>query len=87
METLRRWWRKMGRSAYPEAQRLLITSDGVGSNSSRSRQWKLELQGLADEIGLRLSVFHFARGEEMEQDRPPDVSLRPPDCPACIPEP
>lgn len=62
VETLRRWWRKMGLPAYPQAQRLLITCDGGGSNSSRGRLWKLELQGLADELGLRVSVCHFPPG-------------------------
>ena len=62
VETLRRWWRRMGRQAYPRAERLLITCDGGGSNSSRSRLWKLELQGLADELGLRVSVCHFPPG-------------------------
>ena len=62
VETLRRWWRKMGRAAYPQARRLLITCDGGGSNSSRGRLWKLELQGLADELGLRVSVCHFPPG-------------------------
>ena len=59
VETLRRWWREMGRVAYPEAERVLVTADGGGSNSSRSRLWKLELQGLADESGLQVSVCHF----------------------------
>ncbi len=62
VETLRRWWRKMGRPAYPQAQRLLITCDGGGSNSSRGRLWKLELQGLADELGLQVAVCHFPPG-------------------------
>ena len=62
VETLRRWWRKMGASAYPRAERLLITCDGGGSNGSRSRLWKLELQGLADELRLRISVCHFPPG-------------------------
>ena len=52
VEALRRWWRKMGRRAYPGAGQLLITCDGGGSNSSRGRLWKVELQGLADELGL-----------------------------------
>src|SRR5512142_2553026 len=51
--TLRRWWRNMGRRAYPRAKRLLITADGGGSNGSRCRLWKVGLQGLADESGLR----------------------------------
>ena len=60
--TLRRWWRQMGRHAYPEARRLLITADGGGSNGSRSRLWKYELQQLADTLGLRISVCHFPPG-------------------------
>jgi transposase len=62
VETLRRWWRKMGRRVYPDAKKLLITADGGGSNGSRCRLWKVELQGLADEIGLRISVCHFPPG-------------------------
>jgi Rhodopirellula transposase DDE domain len=60
--TLRRWWTHMGRLAYPRAKRLLITADGGGSNGSRNRLWKLELQRLADDIGLRISVCHFPPG-------------------------
>jgi hypothetical protein len=62
VETLRRWWRKMGSEVYPRARRLLITADGGGSNGSRCRLWKMELQGLADETGLRISVCHFPPG-------------------------
>lgn len=62
VETLRRWWHHMGRQAYPQAQRLLITADGGGSNGSRCRLWKVELQQLADELGLRISVCHFPPG-------------------------
>jgi hypothetical protein len=62
VETLRRWWRYMGSVAYPKAKRLMITADGGGSNGSRCRLWKVELQGLADEIGLRISVCHFPPG-------------------------
>ena len=62
METLRRWWRKMGSKVYPCAQRLLITADGGGSNGRRCRLWKVELQRWADEIGLRISVCHFPPG-------------------------
>ncbi len=62
VETLRRWWRHMGRPLYPGARRLLITADGGGSNSSRNRLWKLELQKLADELGLTISVVHFPPG-------------------------
>jgi Rhodopirellula transposase DDE domain len=62
VETLRRWWRRMGSRVYPDATELLITADGGGSNGSRCRLWKWELQGLADEIGLRVSVCHFPPG-------------------------
>jgi transposase len=62
VETLRRWWRKMGSRVYPDATKLLITADGGGSNGSRCRLWKVELQGLADEVGLRISVCHFPPG-------------------------
>ena len=62
VETVRRWWRHMGSPVYPRAQRLLITADGGGSNGSRCRLWKGELQRLADEIGLRISVCHFPPG-------------------------
>jgi hypothetical protein len=62
VEALRRWWRKMGSQVYPRAKRLLITADGGGSNGVRCRLWKVELQGLADEVGLRISVCHFPPG-------------------------
>ena len=62
VETVRRWWRHMGSQVYPQAKRLLITADGGGSNGSRCRLWKVELQRLADEIGLRISVCHFPPG-------------------------
>lgn len=57
-----RWWREMGRQRYPKATRLMITADGGGSNSSRSRLWKVALQGLADELKLQLQVCHFPPG-------------------------
>ncbi len=60
--SIRRWWQQMGQSRYPDAQRLLITADGGGSNGSRVRQWKLELQKLVDETGLEISVCHLPPG-------------------------
>lgn len=57
--TMKTWWTKMGKSCYPNAQKLLITADGGGSNSSRSRLWKKELQKLSNETGLQLEVCHF----------------------------
>ena len=62
VESIRRWWNMMGREAYPDARQLLITADSGGSNGSRVRLWKLELQKLADETGLEISVCHFPPG-------------------------
>lgn len=62
VETLRRWWRNVGRRAYPKAKRLLVCADGGGSNGYRSRQWKLELGRLASELGVRITVCHFPPG-------------------------
>ena len=62
VESIRCWWNQMGRACYPEATQLLITADGGGSNSSRSRLWKYELQRLADETGLSVGVCHFPPG-------------------------
>jgi len=61
-ETLRRWWSHMGIRVYPRATDLLVTADAGGSNSSRSRSWKVALQGLADELRLRITVCHFPPG-------------------------
>ena len=60
--SIRGWWRFEGCHLYPEADTLCITADGGGSNGSRLRLWKLELQGLADETGLTLSICHFPPG-------------------------
>ncbi|HZS91710.1 MAG TPA: ISAzo13 family transposase [Chloroflexota bacterium] len=62
VESIRRWWQRAGRTRYPGARRLLITADGGGSNGSRLRLWKVELQRLADETGLAISVCHFPPG-------------------------
>jgi Rhodopirellula transposase DDE domain len=62
VESIRRWWRWMGTRSYPQAKRLLITADSGGSNGVRVRLWKWELQKLADEIGLEISVCHFPPG-------------------------
>ena len=59
---IRRWWQKLGRKRYSQARRLLVTADSGGSNSSRSRLWKLELQKLADETGLIIEVCHYPPG-------------------------
>ncbi len=62
VETIRRWWSSMGFDRYPEATELLITADCGGSNGYRTRLWKLELQRLADDIGIPISVSHFPPG-------------------------
>ena len=56
VESIRRWWNKIGKAAYPGARRLLITADSGGSNGSRLRLWKVELARLATELGLEISV-------------------------------
>ena len=60
--SIRGWWRSEGRQLYPNADMILITADGGGSNGSRLRLWKLELQKFADQIGLSISVCHFPPG-------------------------
>ena len=62
VESISRWWRHMGKKAYPGATELLITADGGGSNGYRSRLWKIELQRLADRTGLTIGVSHFPPG-------------------------
>jgi len=60
--TIRRWWREMGRKSYGRARSLLIVADSGGSNGSRVRLWKWELQQLANETGLTISVAHLPPG-------------------------
>ena len=60
--SVQRWWEQMGQPTYPRATELLITADGGGSNGSRARRWKVELQRLADEAGLRIMVGHLPPG-------------------------
>jgi len=62
VESIRRWWHSVGQSQYPEAKRLLISADSGGSNGSRVRLWKWELQQLADETGLSITVCHLPPG-------------------------
>jgi len=62
VESIRRWWSAIGRLAYPEADRLLITADGGGSNGSRLRLWKTQLAQLAAETGLKITVCHLPPG-------------------------
>ena len=62
VESIRRWWRWIGRRNYLQAKRLLITADSGGSNGARVRLWKWELQQLADETGLEIAVCHFPPG-------------------------
>ena len=62
VESIRRWWDKVGALAYPQADRLLITADGGGSNGYRLRLWKRELAELATQTGLSITVCHFPPG-------------------------
>ena len=64
VEAIRRWWEKMALKRYREAQQLLITADGGGSNGSRCRLWEIAIQQLADRIGIPIYICHF----------PPDTS-------------
>jgi hypothetical protein len=62
VESIRRWWRMLGRKAYPHAARLLICADAGGSNGNRLRTWKLYLHALAAETGMAISVCHYPPG-------------------------
>ena len=62
VESIRRWWTLAGRNKKPKAKRILICADAGGSNSSRSRTWKLHLQQLADELGIAITVCHYPPG-------------------------
>ncbi len=62
VESIRRWWQLMGEERYSEAKQLLITADSGGSNGYRRKLWKLELQKLANETGLSISVSHLPPG-------------------------
>ncbi len=62
VESIRRWWNQIGSLAYPDADRLLITADGGGSNGSRLRLWKTQLAQLATETGLAITVGHLPPG-------------------------
>jgi hypothetical protein len=62
VNSIRSWWYAMGRDRYPDAKRIMITADGGGSNGSRVRLWKQELQKLADEIGIPIVVSHYPPG-------------------------
>ena len=62
VSTIRSWWYEMGEEKFSKSNRIFITADGGGSNSSRSRLWKIELQVLADEICKEITVSHFPPG-------------------------
>ncbi|HEY4033667.1 MAG TPA: ISAzo13 family transposase [Ktedonobacteraceae bacterium] len=62
VESIRRWWQQVGSDLYPEKTHLLLIADGGGSNGSRLRLWKRELQRLANETGLSITVCHFPPG-------------------------
>jgi transposase len=62
VEAIRRWWHQLGQAQYTKSYRLLITADSGGSNGHRNRLWKLELQHLADETGMKIEVCHYPPG-------------------------
>jgi len=62
VESIRRWWTMLGRRTYPQTSRLLICADAGGSNGNRLRSWKLNLQELANELGLPITVSHYPPG-------------------------
>src|SRR5260370_21854814 len=62
VNAIRRWWRTIGKKRHPKAKRLMITADGGGSNGYRVRLWKVELQKLADELKLPITVCHLPPG-------------------------
>ena len=62
VSTIRKWWQHMGMKLYPNATRLLITADSGGSNGSRVRLWKHQLQSLANDLGVTVEVCHFPPG-------------------------
>jgi hypothetical protein len=62
VQTIRRWWHDIGRQRYPDARCLTITADGGGSNGSRVRLWKRELQTLSNELGIEITVHHLPPG-------------------------
>jgi len=62
VNSIRRWWNQMGQRRFPRASELPITADGGGSNGHRSRLWKVSLQELADDLGIKLLVCHFPPG-------------------------
>jgi hypothetical protein len=62
VQTIRSWWHNVGHQQYPGASCLTITADGGGSNGSRVRLWKYQLQKLADELGMEINVHHLPPG-------------------------
>ena len=68
VQTIRRWWYETGRNRYRDAKYLVITADGGGSNGSRVRLWKRELQRLANEISIEIKVHHLPPGTSSRVD-------------------
>jgi Rhodopirellula transposase DDE domain len=62
VSSIRTWWEEMGKICYPGSKELLITADGGGSNSSRSRLWKLEIQKFSDDTKMQIRICHFPPG-------------------------
>jgi len=75
VSSITQWWKSMGNKVYPDATCVLITADSGGSNSSRSRLWKLGPQDFADVTGLDVTVCHFPPGtSKWNKDRTPPFS-------------
>ena len=79
VNSIRQWWQAVGRARYPDATRLLITADGGGSNGSRVRLWKRELQKLANELDLDIVVSHLPPGTSKWNKRTPALLLHQPE--------
>ncbi len=82
VESIRRWWKNLGQARFPTARRLLITADCGGSNGSRVRLWKVELQKLATELGPEISVCHLPPGTSKWNKIEHRLLCRQPDCAA-----
>ena len=59
VESIKKWWYKMGQETYPKAQRIYITADSGGSNGVRVKLWKVKLQELSNELGIKIKISHF----------------------------
>ena len=76
VESIRRWWRILGKKSYPMAKRLLVCADAGGSNGNRLRGWKLHLQKLSDQLKIPITVCHYPPGgSQLAEDLPHLVAV------------